>query len=39
MLTHLLPGTDPEASRAAAARSFSDWIGVAAGGLVVELSA
>jgi ribonuclease BN (tRNA processing enzyme) len=38
MLTHLLPGTDPEASRAAANRSFSDWIGVAAGGMIVELS-
>ncbi len=36
MLTHLLPGTDPEASRAAASRSFSDWIGLAAGGVVVE---
>jgi ribonuclease BN (tRNA processing enzyme) len=38
MLTHLWPGTDPEASRAAASRTFRDWIGVAAGGQVVELS-
>jgi len=38
MLTHLLPGTDREASRVAASRSFSDWIGVAAGGMIVELS-
>jgi ribonuclease BN (tRNA processing enzyme) len=38
VLTHLLPGTDPEASRAAASRSYSDWIRVAAGGMVVELS-
>lgn len=37
VLTHLLPGTDPTASRAAAMRSFSDWIGVAAPGMVVEL--
>jgi ribonuclease BN (tRNA processing enzyme) len=38
MLTHLLPGTDPEASLVAASRSFSDWIGVATSGTVVELS-
>ena len=37
MLTHLLPGTDPEASRAAAGRSFDDWIAVATPGTVVEL--
>jgi ribonuclease BN (tRNA processing enzyme) len=37
VLTHLWPGTDPEASRAAAARAFPDWIGVAAPGVVVEL--
>jgi ribonuclease BN (tRNA processing enzyme) len=38
MLTHLQPGTDPEASRMAAGRSFGDWIGVASGGVIVELS-
>ena len=37
MLTHLLPGTDPEASRAAASRSFNDWIAVATPGTIVEL--
>ena len=37
MLTHLLPGTDPEASRAAASRSFDDWIAVATPGAVVEI--
>jgi len=37
MLTHLMPGTDPEASRAAAARSFDGWIAVATPGTVVEL--
>jgi ribonuclease BN (tRNA processing enzyme) len=37
VLTHLLPGTDPEASRIAAGRSFHDRIDVAAGGLVVDL--
>jgi ribonuclease BN (tRNA processing enzyme) len=37
MLTHLLPGTDPEASRSAASRAFDDWIGVALPGTVVEL--
>ena len=37
MLTHLLPGTDREASRAAASRSFGDWIAVATPGTVVEL--
>ena len=36
MLTHLLPGTDPDASRAAASRSFSDVIEVAAPGLSLE---
>ena len=29
MLTHLMPGTDPEASRVAASRTFDDWIAVA----------
>jgi ribonuclease BN (tRNA processing enzyme) len=38
LLTHLWPGTDPEASRAAASRAFREWIGVATGGLVVDLS-
>ena len=37
MLTHLLPGTDPDASRAAASRSFQDWIAVATPGVTVEL--
>lgn len=37
MLTHLLPGTDPEACRAAASRSFHDWIAVATPGTIVEL--
>ena len=37
MLTHLMPGTDPEASRAAASRSFQDWIAVATPGMIVEL--
>jgi ribonuclease BN (tRNA processing enzyme) len=37
LLTHLWPGTDPDASRAAASRAFGEWIGVAVGGLIVEL--
>jgi ribonuclease BN (tRNA processing enzyme) len=37
MLTHLLPGTDPEASHAAAGRGFDDWIAVAAPGMILEL--
>jgi len=37
VLTHVMPGTDPEASRSAARRAYPDWIGVATGGLVVEL--
>ena len=37
ILTHLLPGTDPDASRTAAARSYGDWIGVASGGVIAEL--
>jgi ribonuclease BN (tRNA processing enzyme) len=37
MLTHLMPGTDPVASRAAASRSFDDWIAVATPGTIVEL--
>lgn len=37
LLTHLLPGTDPEASRIAAAHAFGDWIGVASGGVIVDL--
>jgi ribonuclease BN (tRNA processing enzyme) len=36
VLTHLMPGTDPDASRAAAARSFQDWIGVATPGTILE---
>lgn len=37
MLTHLMPETDPEASLAAASRSFDDWIAVATPGTIVEL--
>jgi ribonuclease BN (tRNA processing enzyme) len=37
MLTHLMPETDHEASRAAARRSFDDWIAVATPGTIVEL--
>ena len=37
VLTHLMPSTDHEASRVAAARSFEDWIAVATPGLVVEI--
>jgi ribonuclease BN (tRNA processing enzyme) len=37
MLTHLMPETDPEASLAAASRSFDDWIAVATPGIVAEL--
>jgi ribonuclease BN (tRNA processing enzyme) len=38
LLTHLWPGTDPEAARTAARHAFGEWIGVATGGLVVDLS-
>jgi ribonuclease BN (tRNA processing enzyme) len=37
MLTHLLPGTDPEASRVAAGRFFDDSIAIATPGTIVEL--
>lgn len=37
VLTHLFPGTDPAAARAAARRSYAGWTGVAAPGLVVEI--
>jgi ribonuclease BN (tRNA processing enzyme) len=37
LLTHLMPETDPEASLAAASRSFDDWITVATPGTIVEL--
>jgi ribonuclease BN (tRNA processing enzyme) len=37
LLTHLMPGTDPEASRAAAGRTFDDWIAVATPGTIVDL--
>jgi ribonuclease BN (tRNA processing enzyme) len=37
MLTHLMPGTAPEASQAVARRSFHEWIAVATPGTVVEL--
>ncbi len=38
LLTHLWPGTDPDASRDAARLGFHEWIGVAAGELVIELA-
>ena len=37
VLTHLLPGTDPDASRIAASRSFDGPISVASPSMVVEL--
>jgi ribonuclease BN (tRNA processing enzyme) len=37
LLTHLDPETDPLASVVAAGRTFPEWIGVATGGVVVEL--
>ena len=37
MLTHLMPGTDAEASRAAAGRAFDGWIEVASPGSTLEL--
>jgi ribonuclease BN (tRNA processing enzyme) len=37
LLTHLLPGTDPQAARAAAERSYRGEVGVATPGLVAEL--
>lgn len=37
MLTHLMPGTDIEAARAAAGRSFDDWIAVAAPDTILDL--
>jgi ribonuclease BN (tRNA processing enzyme) len=37
ILTHLLPGTDPAASRRAAARSFGGKIEVATAGASVDL--
>src|SRR4051794_34712103 len=39
ILTHLMPGTDPEASRIGAARAYHDEIEVATAGLVVDLTA
>ena len=39
LLTHLLPGTPPPSSRAAAAGYFLGDVGVATAGLVVDLSA
>jgi ribonuclease BN (tRNA processing enzyme) len=38
MLTHLMPGTDRGASRAAAARAYAGSIDVAVGGITVDLS-
>jgi len=37
LLTHLMPGTDPRASRTAASRHFDDWIAVATPGMTVAL--
>ena len=37
LLTHLLPGTDPAAARAAAGRDYRGEAGVATQGLIVEL--
>lgn len=37
VLTHLWPGTDPQAASSAARRSFHKWIEVAARGLVVDI--
>lgn len=37
VLTHLWPGTDPQAAYAAARRSFHEWIGVAVSGLIVDI--
>jgi ribonuclease BN (tRNA processing enzyme) len=37
VLTHLLPGTDPAASRNAAAAEFTGPIDVATGGLIIEI--
>ena len=37
ILTHLLPGTDPAAARAAAERGYRGKVGVATPGLVVDL--
>jgi len=36
LLTHLLPGTDPDAARAAAGQGYRGEVGVATPGLVVE---
>jgi hypothetical protein len=38
MLTHLMPGTDREAARTAAAAHFGDAVVVALPGLVVDLT-
>jgi ribonuclease BN (tRNA processing enzyme) len=37
LLTHLWPGTDPSAARAAAGHEYHEEIGVAAAGLVIDL--
>ncbi|MFC7716144.1 hypothetical protein [Nonomuraea recticatena] len=37
LLTHLWPGTDPEAAVKAAGTSFRDEIAVAVGGMTVEV--
>jgi ribonuclease BN (tRNA processing enzyme) len=38
ILTHLMPGADPEASRTAAARSYHEQIDVAAAGMIVDVA-
>jgi ribonuclease BN (tRNA processing enzyme) len=38
LLTHLLPGTDPGAARAAAGDEYDGAVGVATAGLIVDLS-
>jgi len=37
LLTHLQPGTDPNASRDAARLAYQDWTGVATSGIVIEV--
>ena len=37
LLTHLMPGTDPAAARAAAQHGYRGVAGVATAGLVLEL--
>jgi ribonuclease BN (tRNA processing enzyme) len=37
LLTHLLPGTDPAAARAAARHGYDGEVGIAAAGSVIDL--